>query len=249
MKNLQRKNFNSGLITRSNDSSVGMAALNANIPAHQLVNRNSSCTKVILISNSYKLLKKWQTALLSQYQLEIKTNLPANLKLDNTHKLLILDCTMFANLLLSGASLITPSRKILLTGDIWPQDQQLQALLKGTSGFCSYSHGPDLLQKSVAKVLEGEIWIQRDWLQYIIGSVIQSISVTDTKKTLYKQLTSRELTVANLICLGKSNINIATALNISKSTVKAHLTSIYNKMQVNDRLGLIVCMRDIFDEI
>lgn len=60
------------------------------------------------------------------------------------------------------------------------------------------------------------------------------------KKLLDKPLTNRELQVLELIVLGKSNTEIAKELFISLHTVKKHVSSILEKMTVNDRVQVAV---------
>lgn len=55
-------------------------------------------------------------------------------------------------------------------------------------------------------------------------------------------LTKRELEIAKLIAKGSSNKTVAKALDITERTVKAHLTSIFEKLKVKDRLQLVVFM-------
>lgn len=55
-----------------------------------------------------------------------------------------------------------------------------------------------------------------------------------------KKLTERELEVLKLIILGKSNTEIAKDLSISVHTAKAHVCSIFQKMDVEDRVQAAV---------
>lgn len=55
-----------------------------------------------------------------------------------------------------------------------------------------------------------------------------------------KNLTERELEVLKLIILGKSNTEIAKDLSISVHTAKAHVCSIFQKMDVEDRVQAAV---------
>jgi DNA-binding NarL/FixJ family response regulator len=52
------------------------------------------------------------------------------------------------------------------------------------------------------------------------------------------RLTEREHAVADLVAQGQSNLEIAYNLNITERTVKAHLTSIYEKTGTGSRLNL-----------
>lgn len=52
--------------------------------------------------------------------------------------------------------------------------------------------------------------------------------------------TKRETEVLQLICLGHTNTQIAKILNISISTVKVHVASIFQKLGVNNRILAVI---------
>ena len=60
-----------------------------------------------------------------------------------------------------------------------------------------------------------------------------------------EQLTGRERAVADLIGLGANNAEIAKRLNMSERTVKAHLTSIFQQLNVRDRVQLALVMNQL----
>lgn len=53
----------------------------------------------------------------------------------------------------------------------------------------------------------------------------------------YAKLTARESEVLELLCLGKSNVDIGTILNISPNTVTGYVSRIYLKLDVSDRVS------------
>ncbi len=55
---------------------------------------------------------------------------------------------------------------------------------------------------------------------------------------ILKTLTNREREIADLVAQGQSNLEIAFNLDISERTVKAHLSSIYEKTKTGSRLNL-----------
>jgi DNA-binding NarL/FixJ family response regulator len=57
--------------------------------------------------------------------------------------------------------------------------------------------------------------------------------------------TPREVEVLMLLTMGKSNKAIGKILFISDSTVKAHLTSIYKKLGVENRIEAVVLVKDL----
>jgi two-component system NarL family response regulator len=55
------------------------------------------------------------------------------------------------------------------------------------------------------------------------------------ERAVAEELTSRELEVLRLVARGQSNREIGAALTITEATVKAHLTSIFDKLAAKDR--------------
>ena len=60
----------------------------------------------------------------------------------------------------------------------------------------------------------------------------------------FPELTERENEILALIAQGASNHDIAQQLNISLKTVRNHVSNIYNKMQVTDRVQAVLCARE-----
>ena len=65
----------------------------------------------------------------------------------------------------------------------------------------------------------------------------EKVSLADADGLL-DGLTPRQREIARLISDGSSNKEIAARLNVAESTVKAHLTAIFRKLKVSDRLQL-----------
>jgi two-component system, NarL family, nitrate/nitrite response regulator NarL len=109
------------------------------------------------------------------------------------------------------------------------------------------------LLNATNSILQGDIWVQRHLVPKIIETLI---NLTNTKKTApqdsqpvsstnLQTLTLRELDVAKMIRKGENNKMIAAALNISERTVKAHLTSIFQKLHVQDRVHLALLLKEL----
>lgn len=65
----------------------------------------------------------------------------------------------------------------------------------------------------------------------------------DAKHLLENRLTQKEIEVVYLILEGLTNDAIATALDITTRTVKAHISSIFTKLHINDRLSLVLLLK------
>ena len=125
-------------------------------------------------------------------------------------------------------------------------DRQIDqhALFKaGAHGFCKENISDALLNRAVQMVCEGEYWIQRKLIARIISDLAWGL--TDTHENTSRvdnnainALTPRELEVARMVRLGGNNKMIARKLDISERTVKAHLSAIFRKLEIQNRLHL-----------
>jgi DNA-binding NarL/FixJ family response regulator len=85
----------------------------------------------------------------------------------------------------------------------------------------------------------GHSWFAPQLLSQMIELARQGSAVTrTTDNNILKQLTAREEQIAHAIAEGLSNKVIAARYNITERTVKAHLTNIYEKLGITDRLEL-----------
>ena len=109
-------------------------------------------------------------------------------------------------------------------------------------GVVSKLHSPETLVKAIQKVHGGEIWIERSMVARLLTTtdITRRSLVVDPESERIQQLSDRERQVIQLICRGLKNQQIASQLCISESTVRHHLTSVYNKLGVSDRLELLV---------
>jgi DNA-binding NarL/FixJ family response regulator len=130
------------------------------------------------------------------------------------------------------------SRVLVLTGVLNP-DAHRAAVRKGAMGIVLKEHAADLLLKAIQKVHDGEVWIDRS----MMGMMIQELSrpnQTDPEAVKIEELTSREREVIELVGEGLKNKQIAERLFISETTVTHHLSSVFSKLDVSDRLELII---------
>ena len=117
-----------------------------------------------------------------------------------------------------------------------------QAVQKGVCGVVEQSQPPQVLLKAIKKVHEGEVWLERSMMADLLISLspARRQSMMNTEVEHISQLSDREREVIQLIGRGLKNRIIADQLCIGETTVRHHLTSIYNKLGVSDRLELLV---------
>jgi len=132
------------------------------------------------------------------------------------------------------------ARILVLTGLRDSETHQKAAEL-GAMGVVLKEDAADRLLKAIEKVYKGEAWLDRLTLGTLLWQMCshEKESVDPQKKKI-SSLTERELQVITLIAEGLKNRQIAARLFISPTTVTHHLSSIYSKLGVSDRLELVV---------
>lgn len=112
-----------------------------------------------------------------------------------------------------------------------------EVLKKGAMGIVGMDQNASVLIRAIEQVSEGETWLS----QKLISQLLDANSIK-SKNTPPKgnALTRRELEVISMIGQGMKNKEISDQLSISEATVRHHLSSIYSKLQVDDRLNLII---------
>lgn len=132
----------------------------------------------------------------------------------------------------------------LLVASLRPSDEQgTQALGAGAQGYCHGYASPAALGQALGVVAEGGIWMGRSLVERLLQLVQERACVqADWSRGL---LTEREDTVARHASAGQSNAQIAEVLGITERTVKAHLSAVFEKVGVADRLQLALLVHGI----
>jgi len=98
-----------------------------------------------------------------------------------------------------------------------------------------------ILTKAIRKVHAGEAWLNRTMVANAMSELqTKERKDRDPEQSKIASLTARESEIIALIGEGLRNKAIAERLYISEKTVRHHLTSIFNKLEVSDRLELII---------
>ena len=121
-----------------------------------------------------------------------------------------------------------------------PRDEEgLLVFRAGASGYCNGYASPLVLQQVAETVAQGGVWLGQSLLQKIVMvTAREGPRPPEIPPQWAMLLTEREQTVALAVATGASNKEIADQLDITERTVKAHLTAIFEKLPVRDRLQL-----------
>jgi two-component system, NarL family, nitrate/nitrite response regulator NarL len=126
---------------------------------------------------------------------------------------------------------------IMLSGAIEGEDIS-RAFELGARGLVLKDSGTPLLFKSIRTVVAGQYWIGRQGVSNLVQALKQYRSLAKKATPKNYGLTPREMEVVKVVVSGFSNKEIAGQFSISEQTVKHHITSIFDKLGVYNRLEL-----------
>lgn len=129
------------------------------------------------------------------------------------------------------------TRTIVLTGQV-EKRQILEALQLGARGVVLKDAVVAHLSACIRAVMQGQYWLEGRPVQNLVQVLRDLTAQTAPPPRKTFGLTARELEVVTLITEGSTNKHIAETFGISEETVKRHLTNIFNKIGVGNRLEL-----------
>ena len=134
---------------------------------------------------------------------------------------------------------VPTARMIVLTG-VQDAELHLRAVRLGAVGLVLKDKAHTVLLKAIERVQAGEVWLERTMVANVLMRMTRTNAPSDFEADKIATLTERERGVVTLIGAGLKNQQIAERLCISRVTVGHHLTSIFGKLGVSDRLGLVI---------
>jgi two-component system nitrate/nitrite response regulator NarL len=133
--------------------------------------------------------------------------------------------------------------RIIIVTHLQGAELHHSAIQHGARGLVLKEHSPEQLRKAILKVHAGEVWLD----ERLTTSIITLVAMSSRHHTAgpqegkgFAQLSPRESQLARLVGEGLSNKEIANRLFISETTVRHHLTSIFRKLDMTNRLELII---------
>jgi two-component system, NarL family, nitrate/nitrite response regulator NarL len=181
-------------------------------------------------------------------------------------KLVVLDLNVEWEALCALLDQIHTTRAVrsLVMSDVLDSSRVIEVLRHGAHGVVPRRTTQELLTKSIYTVLEGGFWVSRamvaDFVHIIreggsvnrrgkgtegdgnaapTATVVQSAGASEVEIARLG-LTRREVQIIGALVDGQTNKDIATTFGISEYTVKHHLTNIYDKLGVYNRVELVL---------
>ncbi|WP_370291599.1 response regulator [Nocardioides sp.] len=137
-----------------------------------------------------------------------------------------------------------PPRVIVLT-TFDADDHVVGALAAGADGFLLKDTPPPEIVAAIRRVADGEPMLSPSVTRTLIERVRADADprVVSARRRL-DTLTERELEVAAAVGRGLSNAEIARGLHLSIPTVKGHVSRLFEKLEVTNRVQIALCVRD-----
>ena len=131
------------------------------------------------------------------------------------------------------------SARIVMLSTFNEADYVNRALEFGAVGYLLKDITPTGLAASIRAVTEGVTQISPGIARKLVDRKFESISVESGKFKWFENLTLREREVFKLVAKGYDNQEIANELHIAYQTVRNYVSSIYSKLNVQDRFQII----------
>ncbi len=143
--------------------------------------------------------------------------------------------------LIQEIRLASPKTKTLILSATQDDSKIYRALMAGAKGYVWKNSTISDLAKAIDAVHAGEIWVERKLMARFLDCLTRAdAQCDDPNKHTVKYLTPREREVLHYLAKAWTNKEIANALFISEKTVKAHLNSIFKKLNVTRRVQAIL---------
>lgn len=199
--------------------------------------------KIIYFSENMQTLDEWRERH-KEIDAQICTDLASLEEILHTdaHVLLVVDYDSVATQCnkLIAANKLPPYCAVLekvpeiLTGKL--------LILQGVKAYANTRMHSNHFMQMIKTIQNKKIWTYPE-LTAALSGVKNRVLSEASQKLLETRLTQKEIEVVKFILQGLTNDAIANALEISTRTVKAHISSIFSKLHVNDRLALVLLLK------
>jgi DNA-binding NarL/FixJ family response regulator len=133
--------------------------------------------------------------------------------------------------------------KVIILSMHTNEEYVVQALKSGAAGYLLKDSAPNELEIAVNAVMRGETYLSPAISKHVVDNYLRRISDVSTEKEkgpdIFRQLTSRQREILQLIAEGNSTKEIANKLNVSIKTVETHRMQLMERIGIHDVAGLV----------
>jgi DNA-binding NarL/FixJ family response regulator len=141
---------------------------------------------------------------------------------------------------LRRCSAISGAGRVLVLAPHVEQSAVPEILRRGVRGIVTHATPPELFIKSIRTVAAGQYWVGEKALDDVVATVARAPARSRAGAADGIRLTRREMDIVSLVLNGCPNKRIADECAIGQRTVKHHLTNVFGKLGVSNRLELVV---------
>jgi DNA-binding NarL/FixJ family response regulator len=139
---------------------------------------------------------------------------------------------------------LAPACPVVILSNLPSEAEGLTVFSAGAAGYCNALAVPELLRQVATVVEQGGLWIGQDLIKRLFGAMSARSAATVGVNAL-AALSPREAQVARAVARGATNKEMAHAMGITERTIKAHLSTIFDKLGVRDRLQLSLVVNGV----
>ena len=133
---------------------------------------------------------------------------------------------------------------VVILSNLPSEQEGLLSFAAGASGYCNALAVPETLCQVAAVVEQGGLWVGQDLMKRLFSAMSARTGLSASENSL-SDLSPREAQVAQAVARGATNKEVARALGITERTVKAHVSAIFSKLDVRDRLQLSLLVNGV----
>jgi two-component system, NarL family, response regulator DegU len=135
---------------------------------------------------------------------------------------------------------ISPRTQVLVLTACDEKEEHVRAFKLGAKGVVLKDSARQTLMQAIRTASAGQVWVD----PRMTGALVEELSHLPEGGVAGGRdengLTERELEIVRLVASGFKNKEVGNTLTISERTVKTHLTNIFQKLGVRDRVGLVM---------
>lgn len=133
---------------------------------------------------------------------------------------------------------------VVILSNLPSEQEGLLSFAAGASGYCNTLAVPETLRQVATVVEQGGVWVGQDLMKRLFSAMSARMGLSASENSL-SDLSPREAQVAQAVARGATNKEVALALGITERTVKAHVSAIFTKLDVRDRLQLSLLVNGV----
>ena len=219
---------------------------------------------ILLVTQDRELEERCRRATSAQYSIVVVESIarvPESIAAESPEVVLIDADTLQRPYVETVGGVVTApgvGRVIVMTAE-FIEDEEVALLRCGVQGCCRRGIDPDSLAE-VLSVTKSGVWVTRSLLPRLVSELRRHAQQAATsaraeqakQETVVAQgivpdrlagLTRRERDIVTLLADGATNKQVAEELDISERTVKGHLSNVFMKLGVSDRLKLVIFLK------